>query len=153
AGHGEMKFTDANLVPGHPDRSQGPIPTIEVQIDEQLSSLKFKTIELKSAYDAKRDYAGFVLLQASKSYSDADLRAIDDLVMAGKPLVVIAGAANLAQGDISMTPTLDTHHLDKLLAGYGIEMRNDIVLDWGAGMEVTLQTPSGPMARVLPQFI
>jgi hypothetical protein len=54
----------------------------------------------------------------------------------------------LKQGDGSMKATLSTHGLDKLLAGYGVEMKKDAVLDWNRSMRLQVITQTGMPAWI-----
>jgi hypothetical protein len=65
------------------------------------------------------------------------------MMRGNKSLAVFASAANLKQGDASMKATLSTHGLEKLLAGYGVEMKKDAVLDWQRSMRLPVMTQTG----------
>ena len=63
-------------------------------------------------------------------------------------LVVYASAVNLKASDASMSATLNTHGLDKLLDGYGIHMNKDAVFDHGAQFRVQVMTQAGQPAWI-----
>ena len=83
---------------------------------------------------------GLLILQPASPLSEKELRAVDRFVMLGRHLAVFAGAANVKQGDPAMQATLDTHGLERLLTGYGIEMKRDVVVDFGSPVTFTLAT-------------
>jgi hypothetical protein len=73
--------------------------------------------------------------------------------MKGKSLAVIASAVNTRAGDASMQATLNTHGLDKLLDGYGIDMNKDVVLEFGRPFRVRVDTMTGPRTMIFPQIL
>ncbi len=83
---------------------------------------------------------------------DKELDRIDDFVLAGKRIAVVASAVNVRARDSLMHATLSAHGLEKLLAGYGIEMRRDVVEDFGRPfkVEVMTTTSSTPLAMRFP---
>ena len=151
AGHGERLPSESLLAPVHAE-NKDQVVTFERVWQEAVAGVSLVPAQL-SDKAAIEQADGVLLLQADRSYSDEDLRALDRLVVAGKPLVVLAGAANIKRGDPTMSASLDTHGLEKLLAGYGIEMGSDVVLDWEHAMTVTAQGPSGVAQHVLPQLL
>src|SRR5207247_1440646 len=52
---------------------------------------------------------------------------------------------NIKASDAAMKAELSTHGLEKLLDGYGIEMKKEAVLDWGRGIQIPVQAQSGQM--------
>jgi len=114
---------------------------------------KHKSISSQVHFDAfyktiaqvkKQGLDGLIITQPGKDYTDKELRRIDEFLMHGnKSLVVFASAVNLKSGDGSMKATLSTHGLEKLLAGYGIEMKKDAVLDWQRSMRLPVMTQNG----------
>src|ERR1700691_2569877 len=52
-----------------------------------------------------------------------------------------------------MKETLSSHGLDKLLMGYGIEMRKDVVLDFNHAFNILVPTESGIARASFPQFL
>src|SRR5690606_41730459 len=72
---------------------------------------------------------------------------IDDfLMLGGKSLAVFASAVNIKPNDATMKAELDTRNLDKLLSGYGINMRKDLLLDYGAQFQTPVITQGGIQA-------
>ncbi|MGC4063697.1 MAG: Gldg family protein [Polyangiaceae bacterium] len=90
------------------------------------------------------ELTGLIVTQPRKDYSDKELRRIDEFLMKGnKSLVVIASAVTLKPQDATMEATLSLHNLDKLIAGYGINMKKNAVLDFGAQFGIIVPTQDG----------
>jgi ABC-type uncharacterized transport system involved in gliding motility auxiliary subunit len=147
-GHDEMKLTEANLVPAQ----QGK-PNIQQIITQNFPFYQLQDVDLKGG-DGEVDDAldGLIITQPGKDLTEKELRRIDQFVMKGKSLVVIAGAANVKANDASMNATLSTHGLDKLLEGYGLELHKDVVLDFGRSFRVAMMTQGGVASARFPQF-
>ncbi len=148
-GHDEMKLSEANLVP-----SQAGKPSMQEVIGRNFPFYNFVDVDLKSG-DAPIDDTldGLLILQPAKDIGEKDLRRIDEFVMKGKSLAVFASAVNLKDHDATMNATLSTRGLDKLLDGYGIELRKDVVLDFGRSFRVTMFTQGGPGSVRFPQLL
>jgi gliding motility-associatede transport system auxiliary component len=147
SGKDEIKLSDTNLVPSQ-GRGQGP--SIKGIIDQAFPFYKIEDTDLKDgSAEISKELDGLIITQVGKDFSDKELRVIDQFLMLGnKSLVVFASAVNLKQGDGSMKATLSTHNIDKLLAGYGVEMKKDAVLDWQRSMRLPVMTQSGAPAWV-----
>ncbi len=150
-GQDELKLSESNLVPaqGH----QGG-PSIQAIIGQYFPFYELKDVDLKGGdNEIPDDMDGLIITQPAKDLSDKELRRIDQFVMKGKSLAVIASAINLKGGDASMNATLNTHGLEKLTAGYGIEMHKDVVLDFGRSFRVRVDTMTGPRTMIFPQIL
>lgn len=145
-GHDEMKLSEANLVP-----SQMGKPSIQQIVTQNFPFYTFQDIDIKAG-DAEVDPAldGLIITQPGKDFTEKELRRIDQFVMRGKALVVVAGAANVKAADATMNASLNTHGLEKLLAGYGVEMRKDVVLDFGRSFRVNVMTQGGMASARFP---
>jgi hypothetical protein len=64
-------------------------------------------------------------------------------MIGGKSLAVFASAVTMKAQEPSMNATLDLHNIDKLIAGYGINMKKDAVLDFGSQFRIAVITPTG----------
>jgi hypothetical protein len=151
-GHDELKLTDANLVPGGGGRGGGP--TIQGIISQYFPFYKIQDVDLKNG-DAAVDESldGLIITQPGKDLTEKELRRIDEFVMRGKSLAVLASAVNVKAGDASMNASLSTHGLEKLLDGYGIEMHKDVVLEFGRPFRVRVDTMTGPRTMIFPQIL
>ena len=90
-----------------------------------------------SAIDDSLD--GIVITQPGKDLTEKELRRIDEFVLKGKSLAVIASSVNVKPSDPTMNATLSAHGLEKLLSGYGIELRKDVVLDFNHGFNILIR--------------
>ncbi len=151
SGHDEIKLTEANLVPGG---QRGKGPSVQDIVANNFKFYEFVPVDLKggdSAIDETLD--GLIITQPGKDITEKELRRIDQFVMKGKSLAVIASAVNVKTSDASMNATLNAHGLDKLLDGYGIELRKDVVLDFSHAFTVLVPTESGIARLAFPQFL
>src|SRR5258706_5438243 len=142
-GKDEIKLSDTNLVPSQGGRGAGP--SMKGIIDQAFPFYKIEDVDLKDgATEISKDFDGIIITQPGKDYTEKELRRIDEFLMRGnKSLVVFASAVNLKGGDGSMKGTLSTHGIEKLLAGYGIEMKKDAVLDWQRSVRLPVMTQAG----------
>jgi ABC-type uncharacterized transport system involved in gliding motility auxiliary subunit len=151
SGHDELKLSDPNLVPS---QGQKGGPTIQGIIGQYFPFYEIKEVDLKNG-DAEVDEGldGLLITQPGKDLTEKELRRIDQFVMRGKSLAVLASAVNVKAGDATMNATLNTHGLEKLLIGYGIEMHKDVVLEFGRPFRVRVDTMTGPRTMIFPQIL
>jgi ABC-type uncharacterized transport system involved in gliding motility auxiliary subunit len=151
-GHDEIKLSDPNLVPGGGGQQKGP--SIQQIMTQYFPFYEIKDVDLKGG-DAEIDegFDGLIVTQPGKELTEKELRRIDQFVMRGKSLAVIASAVNVKAGDATMNASLNTHGLEKLLDGYGIEMRKDVVLEFGRPFRVRVDTLTGPRTMIFPQIL
>jgi ABC-type uncharacterized transport system involved in gliding motility auxiliary subunit len=149
-GHDEMKLSEANLLPSN----SGQKPNIQGILTQYFPFYTFVDVDLKKG-DGEVDESldGLIITQPAKDISDKELRRIDAFVMKGKSLAVIASAVNMKAADASMNATLATHGLEKLLDGYGIEMRKDVLEDFGRPFRVGVWTQGGPQTARFPAIL
>lgn len=148
-GHDEMKLTENNLVP-----SQMGKFSIQQIIGQNFPFYQFSDVDLKGGdSDVSEDLDGLIITQPAKEITERELKQIDKFVMKGKSLVVVASAINVKASDATMNATLNTQGLEKLLTGYGIELRKDAVLDFGRSMRVLVPTQGGVGQARFPQII
>jgi ABC-type uncharacterized transport system involved in gliding motility auxiliary subunit len=149
-GHDEIKLTDSNLAPSNAGRY-----AIQPIITQNFSFYSFQDVDLKGGDQAIDDTLdGLIITQPNKDLNEKELRRIDEFVMRGKSLAVFASAVNVKQSDATMNASLNTHGLDKLLEGYGVKMKKDVVLDFGRSFRVPVMTQSGlPATALFPQFL
>ena len=148
-GHDEIKLTEPNLVP----TAQGK-PSIQQIMQQSFPFYSFAEVDVHGgATPIDENLDGLFITQPGKDLDDKELRRIDEFVMKGKSLVVIAGAANVKANDPTMKAELNTHGLEKLTAGYGIEMRKDVILDYGRSMRLQIVTQGGVGVARFPQVL
>jgi ABC-type uncharacterized transport system involved in gliding motility auxiliary subunit len=147
-GKDELKLTDGNLVPKQ--GKGGGSPTLKGILEQAFPFYKVEDLDLKDgANEIDKDLAGIMITQPQKDYTEKELRRIDEfLMLGGKSLVVYASAVTLKPNDASMSASLSTHGLDKLLDGYGIHMNKDAVFDHGAQFRVQVMTQAGAPAWI-----
>jgi ABC-type uncharacterized transport system involved in gliding motility auxiliary subunit len=147
-GKDELKLTDANLVPKQGKGGGGP--TLKGILEQAFPFYKVEDLDLKEgANEIDKDLAGIIITQPQKDYTEKELRRIDEfLMLGGKTLAVYASAVTLKPNDASLSATLSTHGLDKLLDGYGIHMNKDAVFDHGAQFRVQVMTQAGAPAWI-----
>lgn len=136
----ELKLSDTNLVP---KQGRGGSPSLQSILEQAFPFYKIEEVDLKDGtVEIDKDLVGLIITQPQKEYTEKELRRIDEfLLRGGKSLVVFASAVTLKPQDASMKATLDTHGLDKLLTGYGIQMNKDAVLDFGAQFRIGVMSP------------
>ncbi len=138
----ELKLDDQNLVPKQ-GRGQGS-PTMKSIMEQNFPFYKIEDVKLSETTPIDKDLVGLIITQPRKDYSEGELKQIDDFMMlGGKALVVYASAVTMKPQDPTMTATLDTHKLDTLLTGYGIQMEKDAVLDFGNSFRLPMRTQTG----------
>jgi len=143
----ELKLTDNNLVPR---QGQQGSPSIQNILTQAFPFYSLEEVDLKDGADAiNGELAGLIITQPRKDYSDKELRRIDEFLMKGnKSLVVFASAVTLKPQDPTMEATLSLHNLDKLLAGYGINMKKNAVFDFGAQFGIIVPTQAGGLTSI-----
>lgn len=146
-GKDEIKLTDTNLVAAQGGRGG---PSMKGILDQALPFYKIEEVDLQNGdAEINKELVGIIITQPAKDYSEKELRRIDQFLMEGnKALVVFAGAINLKASDAAMKAELNTHGLEKLLDGYGIEMKKEAIMDWGRTMRIPFQTQAGGVGWV-----
>ena len=149
SGHEEIKLSEANLVPAQAGKA-----SMQDIITRNFPFYSIQDVDLKGG-DAEIDDGldGLIITQPGKDLTDKELRRIDQFVMKGKSLALFASSVNVKEHDASMSASLSAHGLDKLLDGYGIEMRKDVVLDFGRSFRVNIMTQGGMASAKFPQMI
>lgn len=149
-GHDEIKLSEPNLLPS----SSGQKPHLQGIISQYFPFYQFVDVDLKGGdNEVDESLDGLMIFQPNKDWTDKELRRVDAFVMKGKSLAVIASAVNLKSGDATMNATLATRGLEKLLDGYGIEMRKDVLEDFGRPFRIGMWTPGGPQTARFPPLL
>ena len=156
-GKDEIKLSDANLIAAQGGRGGGP--NMKGIMEQALPFYKFEDVDLQGGEaEINKELVGLLITQPGKEMTEKELRRIDQFLMLGnKSVAILASAVNLKANDASMKATLDTRGLDKLLDGYGIEMKKDAVFDWARPAVVRVMTQGMPVvaghpATVLAQY-
>jgi hypothetical protein len=144
-GKDEIKLSDSNLIAAQSGRGGGP--NMKGILEQALPFYKFEDVDLQGGEaEINKELVGIIITQPGKEYTEKELRRIDQFLMLGnKAVAMFAGAVNLKAADATMKATLNTQGLDKLVEGYGIEMKKEALLDWGRSVQFPLGTQSGQM--------
>jgi hypothetical protein len=140
-GKDEIKLSDANLVASQGRGQQGG-PTMKGILEQALPFYKFEDVDLQNGdAEINKELVGILITQPGKDYTEKELRRIDQFLMHGnKAVVIVAGAVNLKASDATMKAELNLRGLDKLLDGYGVEMKKEAILDWGRPALIRIPT-------------
>jgi len=145
-GKDELKLSDQNLVP---KQGKGGSPSIQTILEQAFPFYKMEEVTLAEDKEIDKDLVGLVITQPRKDYTEKELRRVDEFLMrGGKSLVVLASAVTLKPQDATMSATLELHGLDKLLLGYGIDMKKNAVLDFGAQFRLPIVTQTGAVSSI-----
>src|SRR5580700_8983337 len=148
-GHDEIKPSDNDLVPTNMGKY-----SMQTIITQNFPFYTFVDVDLKGGdTEISDDLDGLLVTQPGKDLSEKELRRIDQFVMKGKSLAVIASAVNVKANDATMSATLSLHGLDKLLDGYGIAVEKDVVLDMWRHVRLVLPTAGGIAQAEFPQIL
>ncbi len=146
SGKDELKLSDQNLIP---KQGKGGSPSIQAILEQAFPFYKLEEVTIVEDKEIDKDLSGLVLTQPRKDYTEKELRRIDEFLMrGGKSLVVLASAVTLKPQDAAMSASLELHGIDKLLLGYGIDMKKNAVLDFGAQFRLPVMTQTGGMASI-----
>ena len=119
-------------------------------LEQALPFYKFEDVDLQNGdAEINKELAGILVTQPGKDYTEKELRRIDQFLMLGnKSAVFFAGAVNVKANDASMKAELNTHGLEKLLDGYGIELKKEAIFDWAR--PVLLRVPTQGQMAMFP---
>lgn len=141
-GKDEIKLNDSHLIPRTAGAAGASMMSIFAGV---FPYYRFVDVDVAHGADIDPTLDALIVTQPRKSYSDEELRAIDRfLLLGGKALSVFASAVTMQAGDATMKAVLDLHNLDKLVAGYGIKIEKDVVLDYASPLWISLVTAAGP---------
>lgn len=140
-GKDELKLSDTNLLPR---RGQGGA-SIKAILNQHFPFYEFVDVDLKEgAEEIDPELKGLIISQPQKDFTDEELKRIDAFLMhGGKGLTVFASAVNIKPNDAKMQAELNTRNLDKLLGGYGINLKKNLLLDYGAQFQTPVPTNAG----------
>ncbi|MFO0760683.1 MAG: GldG family protein [Byssovorax sp.] len=152
SGKDEIKLSEANLVAA---QGRGAGPNMKGILEQALPFYKIEDVDLQNGdAEINKELIGLIITQPGKDFTEKELRRIDQFMMLGsKALVVYAGAVNVKANDASMKGTLDLHGLDKLLDGYGVEMKKEAILDWSRPAIFRLQTQGQGLLLPYPAVV
>ena len=137
-GKDEIKLSENNLFGGSQPFN------LQSLFKEYFPFYTFEDVDLQNGdAEINAELKGIIITQPTKDYTEKELRRIDEFLMRGdKKLVVYASAVNIKPSDASMKATLSTHGLEKLLDGYGVEMKKEAIMDFGGGLRLPAMNPT-----------
>lgn len=143
----ELKLTDNNLLARHGQRGS---PNLQGILTSNFPFYSFTDVDLKEGNEEiSKDLAGLIITQPRKNYTERELRRIDQFLMRGnKALVIYASAVTLKPQDATMEAQLDLHGLEKLTQGYGIDIKKNVVMDYGAQFSFIVPTSTGQFVAI-----
>ncbi|MFO0661614.1 MAG: Gldg family protein [Polyangiaceae bacterium] len=146
SGHDEIKLVEQNLLP---KEGRGGM-SMQAVLGRALPFYKFEDVDLKGGdAEINAELDALLITQPGKEFTDKELRRIDQFMMRKqKSLMVFASAVNLKASDPKLSATLNTWGLEKLLSGYGVDMKKDVVLDWQTGVRIPVPTQSGQIVSI-----
>jgi ABC-type uncharacterized transport system involved in gliding motility auxiliary subunit len=148
-GDDELKPSDPDLVPHNIGKY-----SIQQIVTQNFPFYTFTEVDLKGGdTEISDDLDGLIVTQPGKDLSEKELRRIDQFVMKGKALAVIASAVNLKASDATMEAKIDLHGLDKLLGGYGVDVDKDVILDLWRHARIVVPTMGGIAQAEMPQIL
>ncbi|HXX70230.1 MAG TPA: Gldg family protein, partial [Polyangiaceae bacterium] len=138
-GHDEIKPSESNLAPSNMGKF-----AMQTIITQNFPFYSFQDVDLKNGdSEISDDLDGLLITQPGKDLTDKELRRIDQFLMKGKSLAVVASSVNIKANDATMNATLDLRGLDKLLSGYGVDVNKDVVLDLWHHVRLVVPTMGG----------
>ncbi len=150
-GKDEIKLTEQNLVANQGGRG----PSMKGIFDQALPFYKIEDVDLQNGEaEINPELAGLIVTQPGKEYTEKELRRIDQFLMRGnKAVAIIASAVNVKAADAGMKAELNTRGLEKLLDGYGVEMKKDAIIDLGRPGILQLQTQGRVIVLMHPGVV
>jgi ABC-type uncharacterized transport system involved in gliding motility auxiliary subunit len=111
---------------------------------EYFPYYKLEGIDLaKGEKDVEEGLDGLIMSTPDEEISSKELRRIDKFLMRGKALAVFANNLHLKDADPAMNVTFTAMGIDKLLSGYGIDFKNELIIDKTQFWTPVLQGPQG----------
>jgi len=100
-------------------------------LEQERVNYRTRTVNLSSGeQDVPDDIKGLIIINPTQQISERELRKIDAYLMRGGSVAVFAGGLQFASTDpTSASGSNADHHLNDWLSGYGLTLRQDVVLD------------------------
>lgn len=142
-GKGELKLSEPALTPRGSTN-----PNLQSILYQAFPFYVLVPVDLKdgkSAVDPGLD--GLIITQPARDYELAELQRIDQFLLLGnKGLAVFASAVNVAPESPQLQASLDTHGLETLLRGYGVELAADVLWDHASAFKLDVMKEGGGRA-------
>ena len=142
-GAGQIGLDDQNLVP----RQTAGSPSIESILHQSFPFYSIRRTPAAAGVEPLKEQAVLVVTQPSRDLTDQELALIDEFLMLGdKTVVFVTGAVNLDVADTRMKVKLSRRRVDTLLGHYGIELRQDLVVDPAGSLKLSIVGVDGTRA-------
>jgi hypothetical protein len=105
---------------------------------------KFEAVDLSKGdkeVDASLD--GLIVTQPEEEIPQKELLRINAFLMKGKAVAVFANPLHTKENDTAMNTVFAGYGIDKLLSGYGIDFKNELVVDQNQFWTPVFQGPNG----------
>lgn len=89
-----------------------------------------RTVDLHGGEDSiPTDIKGLVIVNPTRRIEERELRRINEYLMRGGSVAVFASGVNVTGTDTRPSAARAEHNLDTLLRGYGVTLKNNVILD------------------------
>ncbi len=108
-----------------------PGPNLHAILEQQFPYYELREVTLGGpTIDELLPVQTLIITQPGRELTGRERRQIDEFMMLGnKSLIVISSAVNVARSDPHMMAHLEHYSLQQLLAGYGLDVKADVVFD------------------------
>jgi len=95
---------------------------------QELYEIKF--IDLKADDKISDSVKTLMIVGPKEKFGEEELKKIDEFVISGRPLVLLADGINVERG---MKVSKNNTDVNKILENYGLKINNDLILDTSSG--------------------
>lgn len=111
---------------------------------EYFPYYKLEGVDLaKGDKDIEDNFDGLIMATPDEEIPSKELRRIDKFLMKGKAVAVFANNIHLKDADPAMNATFAGMGIDKLLSGYGIDFKQELIIDKTQFWTPVLMGPQG----------
>lgn len=95
---------------------------------------------------------GLFVTQPEEEIPEKELRRINQFLMKGKAVAVFANPLHVKENDVSMNSSFSGMGIDKLLSGYGVDFKSELVIDRQHVWTPVFQLPNGLGVQLDPYY-
>jgi ABC-type uncharacterized transport system involved in gliding motility auxiliary subunit len=111
---------------------------------EYFPYYKMEAVDLaKGEKDIEDNFDGLIISTPDEEIPTKELRRIDAFLMKGKAVAVFANNVHIKDADPAMNVTFTGMGIEKLLSGYGIDFKNELIIDKTQFWTPVLMGPQG----------
>ncbi len=138
---------------GHDEATpDSAMPYLSRIMEQMHASYTTRNVDLHGGEDeVPADIKGLIINNPTRAISERELRRINAYLMRGGAVAVFASGVNVTGEDTQPTGANSEHNLGQLLSGYGITLRQNIILDPQAS-SVVAQIQQSPVRLRLLTF-